>query len=330
MATAVETSSQPRAPVRPAGLALAAVAGAVYVLAALAVVLYAVPLLWEQYVVPALPAGLGRAPFGVRVALQVAAAVGLVRFGQGLAGPNPARGLRGGIFLVISALVTVFFLTRAFGLWLEGRVEGPTGQGVTVAVGVGLVVLFARLLASPRGARWMVALEEQGWFHLSRYKPALGQRVRRLTLLGILGVGVTGVWSMYNQGMVPENWALTLPYTSPDGSPETNRAVPVSSYPRAVVPVVLLLASAWVAFRAVNLPAFAEFLIATEAEMNKVSWTSRKRLAQDTVVVLVTTVAMALFLLAMDLFWGWLLTAVDVLPGKAAKEKPGQVQEARW
>ena len=31
-----------------------------------------------------------------------------------------------------------------------------------------------------------------------------------------------------------------------------------------------------------------DFLIATEAEMNKVSWTTRKRLVKDTIVVLVT------------------------------------------
>ena len=66
------------------------------------------------------------------------------------------------------------------------------------------------------------------------------------------------------------------------------------------------------------MPTFAEFLIATEAEMNKVSWSSRRRLLQDTVVVLVTTLFMAFFLLAVDLFWGWLLSrsTVGVLAGE--------------
>jgi preprotein translocase SecE subunit len=333
MATAVETSSEPRVPSRPANLALAGLVGAVYVVAALAVVFYAVPAAWAEYVAPAIPAGLGDLPLAARVAVQAAAAGLLVWFGRALAGPNPPLGVRGGIFLVISAACAVFFLTRAVGLWAESAFEGATGQVVTAAVGLVLLFFAVRLVASPRGGRWMVGLEEQGWFHASRYKPALGQRVRRLTLLGILLVGATGVYALINQGMIPERWALALPFTSPDGSPEANRAVTLIPHARYWVPVLLLAAAAWVAYRAVNLPTFAEFLIATEAEMNKVSWSSRRRLFQDTIVVLVTTLLMALFLLAVDLFWGWLLSreTVGVLPPSAAdKDKSGQVREAEW
>ncbi len=32
----------------------------------------------------------------------------------------------------------------------------------------------------------------------------------------------------------------------------------------------------WLAWRVVNVPSFADFLIATEAELNKVSWTTRR------------------------------------------------------
>ena len=67
--------------------------------------------------------------------------------------------------------------------------------------------------------------------------------------------------------------------------------------------------------------------------MNKVSWSSRKRLAQDTVVVLITTLLMTVFLLAVDLFWGWLLSrqTVGVLPARATNaDKGAQVQEAKW
>ena len=34
----------------------------------------------------------------------------------------------------------------------------------------------------------------------------------------------------------------------------------------------LLMAGLWIGYRVVNLPSFADFLIAVEAEMNKVSW----------------------------------------------------------
>ena len=98
--------------------------------------------------------------------------------------------------------------------------------------------------------------------------------------------------------------------------------------------MLLVLLVGWFAYRVVNLPTFAEFLIATEAEMNKVSWTSRRRLYQDTIVVLVTTVLLTLFLLVVDLFWGWLLSrqTVGVLPSKATdtQQKAGQREETRW
>ena len=109
--------------------------------------------------------------------------------------------------------------------------------------------------------------------------------------------------------------------------------IPLLSNAGTVVPWLLMALTAWVAYRAVNVPSFAEFLIATEAEMNKVSWTPRKRLGQDTVVVLITTLLLALFLLVVDIFWGSLLSYkyIGVLPMKATTpEKGGQVQQARW
>jgi len=47
---------------------------------------------------------------------------------------------------------------------------------------------------------------------------------------------------------------------------------------RYTLPLLLLAASIWLAWRVVNFPPFADFLIATEAELNKVSWTTRPRL----------------------------------------------------
>jgi preprotein translocase SecE subunit len=74
------------------------------------------------------------------------------------------------------------------------------------------------------------------------------------------------------------------------------------------VPLLLLALSLWLAWRIVNMPTFADFLIATEAELNKVSWTTQKRLVQDTVVVLVTTVLLTVFLFATDQTWRLILS----------------------
>ena len=51
---------------------------------------------------------------------------------------------------------------------------------------------------------------------------------------------------------------------------------------------VVLLLGWYFSYRVVNLPRFADFLIAVEAEMNKVTWPSRKELVRSSVVVSVT------------------------------------------
>jgi preprotein translocase SecE subunit len=86
--------------------------------------------------------------------------------------------------------------------------------------------------------------------------------------------------------------------------------------------LLLLALTFWLAWRLVNFPAFADFLIATEAELNKVSWTTRKRLVQDTIVVLVTVFMMTAFLFVADMMWSKLLQTIGVLqppPAEATK-----------
>jgi preprotein translocase SecE subunit len=318
MATAVETGSEPRTPSRPISLPAASFLGAVYVFATLAVVFYAVPLFWAQYVGPtenSFPRLLAR------LDVQVMALVGLGWFGLKLAGHAPPKGIRGGIFLMLVFGAVTFLVWR----WAALSMEGLPGVIISSLIAAFLLYLAVRFFTGRTGERWMVALEEQGWFHWTTYKGSLGQKVRRLTILGILLVGGTGVYSLLFQGILPENWVLAMPF---ELSPVT--AVPDA---RFVVPLVLMGLTLWVAWRATNVPTFAEFLIATEAEMNKVSWTPKKRLAQDTVVVLTTTVILTLFLLVVDLFWGWLLSrpVVGVLPPPAtAKEKGGQGEQAKW
>jgi len=69
------------------------------------------------------------------------------------------------------------------------------------------------------------------------------------------------------------------------------------------VPLLLIGLSLWVAWRLVNMPTFADFLIATEAELNKVSWPTHKRLVQDTIVVLIALLMMASYLFVVDQIW---------------------------
>jgi preprotein translocase SecE subunit len=95
------------------------------------------------------------------------------------------------------------------------------------------------------------------------------------------------------------------------------------------VPLLLLALSLWLAWRIVNMPTFADFLIATEAELNKVSWTTQKRLVQDTIVVLITVVLLAIFLFGMDLMWKEVLKPIGVLV-IPEQSKQGKIDQKKW
>jgi preprotein translocase subunit SecE len=77
----------------------------------------------------------------------------------------------------------------------------------------------------------------------------------------------------------------------------------------------VLAIGVWIAYRAVNMPRFADFLIAVEAEMNKVSWPSRGELFRSSLVVIVTMFGLAATLYGYDLVWQLLLTKLGVLRG---------------
>jgi preprotein translocase subunit SecE len=79
-------------------------------------------------------------------------------------------------------------------------------------------------------------------------------------------------------------------------------------YWQYALPAVLLLGGLWVSYRVVNIPAFADFLIAVEAEMNKVSWPTRPELTRASMVVLIVMFSLAAILATYDVFWKVLLS----------------------
>jgi preprotein translocase subunit SecE len=126
--------------------------------------------------------------------------------------------------------------------------------------------------------------------HTEFYKPRQGWYARVYTAAGLGVVVALGLWRLYE----------TL-ITSP------------SIGVRFGVPAAIGLVLGWVIFRVVQFPPFVEFLIATEAEMNKVSWTSRDDLYRATTVVLTTVVLMSVFLFGVDWVWSNLLQLIGVL-----------------
>ncbi|OWK35933.1 Preprotein translocase subunit SecE [Fimbriiglobus ruber] len=288
---------------------MASALGALFVVGGIAVAAYLVPQVWVKAVTPVVAPIAPFVDVALRLVAQGAAVAAIVWAGTLLAGSNPPRGIRGGIFLIVSAVIATFFIARTIGLQIE---EVSAGAAITVAVAGGLLGLTYRGLTSTSGERWMQTIEEQGWLSTFSYKRTQGLRVRRLTMLGLLLIGWSGVYTIIaHESLGGGDWKISIPFT---GAPRA--AITVLSDINYSVPVLLAVLTFWVSWRAVNIPAFADFLIATEAEMNKVSWSSRKRLLQDTVVVLVTVVILTAFLLLVDLFWGWLLSQkfIHVLP----------------
>jgi preprotein translocase subunit SecE len=69
------------------------------------------------------------------------------------------------------------------------------------------------------------------------------------------------------------------------------------------LPGILLAVCCWVSYRLVNLPSFADFLIAVEAELNKVSWPTRTELIRSSIVVLICLLVLATVIFGFDLIW---------------------------
>jgi len=131
----------------------------------------------------------------------------------------------------------------------------------------------------------------------SIYKRSQGRITRQVTWAALAIAMALGLWRL-NVELSLAEWAADLN----------------QSGFQFWLPGLLLAAGFWASYRLVNVPAFADFLIAVEAEMNKVSWPTRSELIRASLVVLVTIFVLAAILASFDLFWGWLFRNLGVLP----------------
>jgi len=86
------------------------------------------------------------------------------------------------------------------------------------------------------------------------------------------------------------------------------------------VPIALIAMGFWFSFRLVNYSKFADFLIAVEAEMNKVTWPSRELLVRGSMVVIFVIFFMAFLLFGFDMLWKFLFRLMGVLQDAAPVE----------
>jgi preprotein translocase subunit SecE len=72
-----------------------------------------------------------------------------------------------------------------------------------------------------------------------------------------------------------------------------------------MVPAGILVACGLIIFWLINKPSVADFMVAAEGEVKKVSWSSRREVAVSTFVVIVVVIVMAVLLGTTDLFFHW-------------------------
>jgi len=70
---------------------------------------------------------------------------------------------------------------------------------------------------------------------------------------------------------------------------------------KTMVPAVLFVAFCLLIFWLVNKPSLADFMVAAEGEMKKVSWSSRKEIAVSTFIVIMVVIIFAVLFFVTDL-----------------------------
>jgi preprotein translocase subunit SecE len=142
-----------------------------------------------------------------------------------------------------------------------------------------------------------------GYFHI--YKKGQGYWTRICTVAGVALVGLLTGGFLYEQIEAFSTGQKTIAFLS-----HIHLQEPRAAY---LVVVGFSIIYAIVAFHYINKPGSVDFLIATDSEMKKVNWTSRKELIGSTKVVIGFMFVMAVMLLVYDLFFQLLFYLLGVL-----------------
>jgi preprotein translocase subunit SecE len=122
------------------------------------------------------------------------------------------------------------------------------------------------------------------------YKRSQGRLARRLSGVAVAAIAILGAWS----GQVT--------------------FAPEAAWPvKYGIPLTVAALGCWLAFRIINYEKFAEFLIATEIEVEKVHWPDRQHVQRASVVVIVTMLLMGAMLFLFDVIWRYVFSAIGFL-----------------
>jgi len=127
-------------------------------------------------------------------------------------------------------------------------------------------------------------------FTTDLYKRNQGRVTRQATAAAIVLVVAFGAWTLSQGPLMAQQEAI-----------------------KVGVPTGIVVLAAWLSFRLVNFPRFADFLVSVQAEIDKVTWASRSELYRATVVVVSTMVFLGAMLFLYDQLWFFLFKAINFL-----------------
>lgn len=134
---------------------------------------------------------------------------------------------------------------------------------------------------------------------LEIYKRGQGKYTRIATVACAMLVGVIGCY-LLRESLTAWLGAVMIGKTD------------IAIYLSYGIPTLVVVGLAALLFWLVNRPSSADFLIATESEMKKVSWSSRKEVIGSTKVVIVTTFMLAGILYGVDILFVLLFVSLKI------------------
>lgn len=128
------------------------------------------------------------------------------------------------------------------------------------------------------------------------YKPGQGYWTRMLSAVGAGVIVLAGVGWLWNELSLIRDESYRL-------------------YVQAGVAVGLILFFGGLLWWLLNKPRVVDFMIATEGEMRKVNWPTRREITGSTWIVICGLLMMALLLFVVDISFALLFRAIGVLEG---------------